>query len=1046
MKHVSCMKIAAVLTAVAYQFAGAADGVWTNLTDGQLWGNIVNWQDGVVAEGAGSTAYFNTLDIAVDTTVHLDGPRTLGNLVFGDNEINSAAGWRLDNNANPANVLTLDGAAPGFTVDALAEGMAATIGVNILGSGGLTKTGDGKLTLTHTNSYSGATIVSSGELCLKPAADQLELDLALPSSGLALWLDATQGVTTNASGNVTTWADQSGNNHHAYNNDELGPTVTADINGLPTLRFTSVNTQFLECGGIGGTADITVFFVFKLASVTNSLTSLMSTDGMTTPAGRSIHYIIPSNQKTTFYVTGPGHLYNNTALQVGGVQIKGYVEQGLEGRHYFNGVYDGGDTRSYATTKSLEIFRIGAWMPFSETLDFRRFLDGSIGEVIIYTRALSESERTTVGVYLAEKWGIAEHGYAHSLDVLPAQSAVAVDSGATLALDGLNQRVASISAEAGSTINLGGTLTIDSAQNSSLAGAVSGPGGLVVKGGAAVDIAGTASYRFSTRIDNGSLRVAGTLYAAGSDINARIEVQSGCTLELESWGRSPYDSLGLFTSAAPKLSVDNATIRMSSTTFGAQPVAVSGTATLEAAEGANWHIVDDTSPWQFSSGAGLLLTGAGNAVFAKGFDGSGGIVKTGSGRWSLTGTNSVNGPLTVEEGTLQVASGVLSALPVDGAALWLDATRGVQTNPGGNVTRWADLSGYGRDVTSPNGPTVTSDINGLPTLRFTRANAQYLAGGGLRNMNAVTVFMVHRVESLPAGDWMALLAEQNTSVTSYGNAIHYNIEKDVKKLNFYLAGSTPQSILSDTLAVIGTAQIYEVLHTDAECKHFRDGVPDGSGTRTVKQKRLDDFRIGSYKNGRYYDGSMGEIIIYDRALNNEERAAVYAYLNAKWMNASGISTPAAGESDLLATDAIISVDAPATLDLGGQSHTVATLQGSGTVTNGSVTASVHPGGVGQVGTLKLAEATLSGTLVVDIIAGYCDSLQVTGDLDLSGLRVTFSQVSELNNYKPYLLITYTGELIAPFGEVDLPGSWEVRYTNDKQVKLICHAGTRLILR
>ena len=122
------------------------------------------------------------------------------------------------------------------------------------------------------------------------------------------------------------------------------------------------------------------------------------------------------------------------------------------------------------------------------------------------------------------------------------------------------------------------------------------------------------------------------------------------------------------------------------------------------------------------------------------------------------------------------------------------------------------------------------------------------------------------------------------------------------------------------------------------------------------------------------------------------------------------------------------------------------MQGSGTVTNGSVTATIQPGGTGQVGTLRVANATLSGTLVIDAMSSICDHLQVTGDLDLSGLRLEFSGTSQLNQRTQYEIAAYTGALTAPFGEVNIPGSWEVRYTQDKKVKLICHAGTVISIR
>src|SRR5688572_16019769 len=61
----------------------AASGTWT-LNGTSTWSTGTNWLDGIVADGVGSTADFNTINISGNRTVNLDSPRTIGNLIFGD--------------------------------------------------------------------------------------------------------------------------------------------------------------------------------------------------------------------------------------------------------------------------------------------------------------------------------------------------------------------------------------------------------------------------------------------------------------------------------------------------------------------------------------------------------------------------------------------------------------------------------------------------------------------------------------------------------------------------------------------------------------------------------------------------------------------------------------------------------------------------------------------------------------------------------------------------------------------------------------------------
>ena len=155
-------------------------GTWTN-TAGGVWSNADtgNWSGGIVADGAGFTAHFNTLDITAATTVSLGAPRTIGNLVFGDTANSTVGRWVLDNNSTPANILTLSGATPTITVNNLGNGTltnsTVTISAVISGSNGLIKDGTGTvagqssfgkgvLVLSGANNYSGGTTISSGAL------------------------------------------------------------------------------------------------------------------------------------------------------------------------------------------------------------------------------------------------------------------------------------------------------------------------------------------------------------------------------------------------------------------------------------------------------------------------------------------------------------------------------------------------------------------------------------------------------------------------------------------------------------------------------------------------------------------------------------------------------------------------------------------------------------------------------------------------------------------------------------------------------------------
>ncbi len=147
----------AALASLTIQTAAAADGTWTNPAGGS-WIDSLNWSGGIIADGTGSLANFNTLDLAANATVTLDGDRTLRALLFGDTTPGS--NWTL--NTGTSGTLTLADLA-GTPVISVVNG-TTTIGAPIAGTAGMQKLGTGTLTLSGVNTFSGNLLVSAGTL------------------------------------------------------------------------------------------------------------------------------------------------------------------------------------------------------------------------------------------------------------------------------------------------------------------------------------------------------------------------------------------------------------------------------------------------------------------------------------------------------------------------------------------------------------------------------------------------------------------------------------------------------------------------------------------------------------------------------------------------------------------------------------------------------------------------------------------------------------------------------------------------------------------
>ena len=372
---------------------------------GHFEGACVTVRDGAVLElntfGYGLFESLGQLEHTNAARVVVDG----GTIRILGNSLESRAVTVTSNGA------TLEVVAPGsFCVsDAAAPWVFADDGV-------LTLTGDGDGLLdvdvpypwTVVKTGSGAWTLGNGfgadwgELYVQEGTLHLLPSTQSPAAGAAMWLDAEQGVIVNEHGNIILWQDQSGNNNSAVNNTGNGPILTADINGLPTVRFIRSQSQYLSAGGLGGVSDLTIFFVHKEFSF-NDCQTFIGTDGgwrEDGTYGRSMHLIMAGRTEShpINYAVWPHDAIGVSPLTSGVARVDEIWDKSGEWMLSVDAQVEQKGT-SDCVVKNLEHFRIGSW-----DVDGGRYLDGSIGEMLIYTNCLSAVERQRTYDYLLAKW------------------------------------------------------------------------------------------------------------------------------------------------------------------------------------------------------------------------------------------------------------------------------------------------------------------------------------------------------------------------------------------------------------------------------------------------------------------------------------------------------------------------------------------------------------------------------------------------------------------------------------------------------------------
>lgn len=220
-------------------------------------------------------------------------------------------------------------------------------------------------------------------------------------SGLAAWWDANaaSSLTLDGSGNVSTWADLSGNSVNATQttaNNRPTPTAGA-LNGKQVLTFDGSNDG-LSFTGTART-DETLIIVCKVNYVVDAAQQIIGDSA----SGFGLNITLKSFANSPLFAYLGGFTAGTTAIRYNystgvafGPSVVSLVRSSAAGGQLLT---DGTSRGTCTTSNSFAFSRIGV-------ISTTQNMNGYIAEVCIYSRALSASERQQVERYLGKKWGI----------------------------------------------------------------------------------------------------------------------------------------------------------------------------------------------------------------------------------------------------------------------------------------------------------------------------------------------------------------------------------------------------------------------------------------------------------------------------------------------------------------------------------------------------------------------------------------------------------------------------------------------------------------
>jgi hypothetical protein len=733
--------------------------------------------------------------------------------------------------------------------------------------------------------------------------------VVLPTSipGCALWLDATDSTSMTLSGsNLSQWRDKSSNGFAGT--AVSSPTLQANsINGLSAVQFNG-SSQYITFGNVLnlGTSPISVFAVTRFtgnAGIVGKVSSRWF-------SGRWGLYRFASDGGLVWYAdaspSGANIVYADT--KIADTTTTTQLLQGSWDRSTLSLTQNGTqrasntfvNTSNLSNTDTLLVGGYGNGDGTGVRSDF--FLNGVIGEILVYLGALTVSQRQQIEGYLAHKWGLQTN--------LPGSTAPFATIRRALTPAFVPTQIP------------GCALWLDAVDRTTLTLSGSNVTTWADKSGNGRNAVGTTSNP--------------TYNATG--FNSRPTVTfSNNLLTSSNWSLAPNRQFAWFvvvhlTSLAnvwqrilisASAGYGEGYLGTHSNTSNIMGIAGSLTVTAPIATGtSNPQLVtylfgtselsSNTSAVSVNGGTFSTLTGNTGTIGTNGV-----IIGTDTGMgmgerflghlsevicYNSNVTQSqrrrIEGYLAHKWGLLGTLGGTLHPHSLDppvflptqipGCVFWIDAADSTSmTLSGSNVTQWRDKSSNGHIGTAVASPVLTT-VDGVPAVTF-NGSSQYIDFGtaGDLGSNQFHMFAVSKFNTTADGSIFARLANGDQyyryTMLRTGGVMYLATQADT--------GSYGASVpVPDTTT---TRRLLNYSWDRSAITGFQNGTPAGSVSyaRTATYTSSFKLLVAAYNNstggtppsaGFYMNGSINEILFYFGPLSTAQRQQVEGYLAWKW--------------------------------------------------------------------------------------------------------------------------------------------------------------------
>jgi hypothetical protein len=695
--------------------------------------------------------------------------------------------------------------------------------------------------------------------------------------GCQLWLDAADQSSLVLSGsNVTTWRDKSGNGYHMniiagsiyWSGTPAYPTIGTSINGLQTVKFVA-QSGLKQATTLDGVKNL--FWVGRIAAPDGS--------------GTQPYYFLLGHDSAYSWCGEPygeGFVYPGVAE--GGITSASASLFTNDANAVTNATFSSVIMPSAPNVSLLSVSGITGSTPYQGICydrDIHIGWCGDLAEVLIFSTALTTSQRQQVEGYLAHKWGLTPY--------LPLMSPLSIP-GCSLWLDGADPAGTGTPPANGATVST----WVDKASGKNAAAT----GTPTYLSGGGINFNASPYFlnqTFSMNLSQRSIFIvmqetsrntgAGVIPfiptpSSGSDYNTTgglaIETASGLRF-LGNYGGSPgsyLSALGNTNLLVKAIYNDTMNVRTGSGYLN-------GTNTTNV-----------TADYTASTCSGYVLGGRWELGSVFGSSRLNGVIYeiivfntplTTFQRQNIEGylarkwgiSTSATLPSTHPFKSITPASLPFSPRNISGVALWLDAAdTSSMTLSGSSVTQWRDKSGSSNHFTPTSGTPTSILDNGRSVVNFT-------SGTIMTSANQITFttssafFIVSRLTSISTNGLAMLLTFTNianaggnlsdfsirfSSSGLYGTAAQPGNFQDIANRAYYVNGTFDPSFGSSTYL-----NVYSMIGIVS---------PITSGTSFLT--------LSSSFSSRFYVGNIAEFLYYPGGVTSSQRQTIEGYLAHKW--------------------------------------------------------------------------------------------------------------------------------------------------------------------